>query len=72
MNWLNTFIFTSSLLSMTASFAQTSSETKTNTPTPSAQVAPKATKKDAKAQCRSEGKSGKALLDCIKARSQGE
>jgi|GEM_PF-3155590 len=37
-----------------------------------AQAEPKATKREAKIQCRSEGKSGKELVDCIRTRSRGE
>ena len=38
-------------------------------PTTPPRVEPKTTKKDAKAQCREEGRTGKALIDCIKEKS---
>lgn len=38
-------------------------------PTLAPRAEPKATKKDAKAQCRDEGRTGKALIDCIKEKS---
>lgn len=39
---------------------------------PTHQVEPKTTKHDAKLKCRSEGKSGRELVNCIKEQSKGE
>jgi hypothetical protein len=67
-------VSTMTFLFITTSWAQTPpSKPKTSSDkASSAQAAPKATKRDAKMQCRSEGKAGRELVDCIKARSQGE
>ena len=72
MNRLNALVLAGLLSSAFFAFAQAPYGKPKSAPVPSAQAAPKATKKDAKAQCRSEGKSGKELLECIKTRSQGE
>lgn len=68
LTFLMTFLF------LATSWAQTPPSQSKISPAKASpvQAAPKTTKRDAKTQCRSEGKSGRELVDCIKARSQGE
>lgn len=71
MNKLSLIVSVSILLLATMSIAQNQPDPKAVKPS-TAQAAPKATKRDAKTQCRNEGKAGKDLVDCIKEKSKGE